>query len=119
MTDGQLELPGMAEPASSASAMVKAAHITLQQLRDLGRLEPRHAVLAELILSLADAIDRGKRSGRASAVAMASKELRETVLMLDPPPDSDSLDASEAARKALADFVAALEEHANTGGVTP
>lgn len=116
MADEQLQLPGMAEPAESASPMVKAAHTTLQQLRDLGRLdEPRHAVLAELVLSLADAIDKGKRSGRASAVAMASKELRETIVMLDPPPDTDSLDASEAARKALADFVAKLEEHANTG----
>lgn len=115
MSDEQLQLPGVAEAAESASPMVKAAHTTLQQLQHLGRLEPRHAVLAELVLSLADAIDKGKRSGRASAVAMASKELRETIVMLDPPPDTDSLDASEAARKALADFVAKLEEHANTG----
>jgi hypothetical protein len=113
VADEQLHIPGLAEPEATASAMVKAAHTTLQQLRELGRLEPRHAVLAELILSLADAIDRGKRSGRASAVAMASKELRETVLMLDPPPESDALDASEAARTALREFMDKVERVAN------
>ena len=113
MADEQLELPGIGEPAAGASAIVRAAHTTLQQLRELGRLEPRHAVLAALILELAESIDRGKRSGRASAVAMASKELRETVLMLDPPPESDALDASEAARKALRDFMEQVERAAN------
>jgi hypothetical protein len=111
--DEQLALPGVGEAAESSSAMVKAAHVTLTTLEQLGRLEPRHAVLAALILELAEAIDRGRRSGRASAVAMASKELRETVLMLDPPPESDALDASEAARKALRDFMEQVERAAN------
>lgn len=111
--DEQLQLPGVGEAPATSTAIVKAAHVTLTELRELGRLEPRHAVLAALVLELAEAIDRGRRSGRASAVAMASKELRETILMLDPPPESDALDASEAARKALREFMDQVERAAN------
>jgi len=93
--------------------MVRSARVTLQALRDADRLESRHAVLVQLVLSLAGAIDAGVRSGRASAVAMAAKQLLETMLVLDPPPEDG--DADQAARRALAEFLATVENAANEG----
>lgn len=115
--DSQLELPGLAASDRAESAMVTAARSTIQALHTLGKLEPRHAVLTQLILSLAEAIDRGTRTGRASAVAMASKELREALLQLDPPPEDG--DAGLEARAELAKLLTALELAANNGGVVP
>jgi hypothetical protein len=74
-------------------------------------------VLTQLLLSLSEAIDGGRRSGRASAVAMAAKELRETLLMIDPPPEDGS--ASEDAARALREFMAKVEAAANNGGQLP
>lgn len=113
----ELELPGMGADGRADSPMVTAARSTIRALADLERLEPRHAVLTQLILSLAEAIDRGSRTGRASAVALASKELRETLLQLDPPPEDG--DASAEARRQLAELMHALELAANNGGVVP
>lgn len=104
-------LPGLEPPKPSDGHMVVAARVTLDALRDADRLEPRHAVLVQLVLSLAAAIDRGVLAGRASAVAMAAKQLLETMIVLDPPPEDG--DADVAARKALADFMADIEAHAN------
>lgn len=115
--DTPLDLPGLDGPREYESPMVVAARQTLAALAELDRLEPRHAVLTQLILSLAEAIDRGTRTGRASAVALASKELREALLQLDPPPEDG--DASVEARKQLAELMQALELAANNGGVVP
>lgn len=115
--DEQLELPGLGEPAAGSSAMVRAAHDTIAQLHQLGTLEPKHALLAQLVLELAEAIDRGRRSGRASAVAMAARELRDTLLMIDPPPEDGA--AGDKAREDLARFLAAAELAANNGGHLP
>lgn len=112
MTD-QPSLPGLEGPAAGGipnGPMVESARTTLAALRSSGRLETRHAVLVQLVLSLAGAIDRGVQSGRASAVAMAAKQLLETMLVLDPPPEDAG--APDAGR-ALAEFMAALEDHAN------
>lgn len=119
MTDqqGQLDLPGLEPPAPHASAMVKAAHVTITALREAGRLEPQHAMLTQLLLELAGAIDRGRAAGRASAVAMAARELRDTLLMLDPPPVDGS--AGDKAREALERFTAAAEAAAQNGGQLP
>jgi hypothetical protein len=114
MTDEQLTLPGLqVNPDRPDTAMVSAARVTLLALRESRQLGPKDALLAQLVLTLAAAIDKGTGSGRASAVAMASKELREALLMLDPPPE-DSDAARDAAAK-LAEFVRDLEAHANNG----
>lgn len=116
-TEDQLALPGLELPAASDSdsAMVLAAKASLAELKRTGALEPRHAVQCQLVLQLAQAIDRGSSSGRASAVAMASKELRETMLVLDPP---DEL-GTATKREQLADFMKLLEHAANNGGQLP
>ena len=112
MTD-QPALPGLEAPASgSEPAMVQAARTTLHALRADGVLTDRHAVLVALVLELAQAVAAGSRTGRASATAMAAAQLRETMLVLDPPPE---VVGAADSRAALAAFVQALEEHANTG----
>lgn len=112
MTDPTI--PGLEVPEAKADdgPMVKAAQVTLAALRESGTLAPRHAVLVQLVHSLAGAIDAGVRSGRASAVAMAAKQLLETMIVLDPPPEEGGA-AEVAARLALAEFVDRLERHAN------
>lgn len=107
-------LPGLEVPADKVAngegPMVVSARATLEELEALHRLEPRHAVLRQLVLSLAGAIDRGVQSGRASAVAMAAKQLLETMLVLDPPPEEAG---SKSAQDALAEFFAKVEAAAN------
>lgn len=115
MTDEQLELPGVVPPAGDHdSAMVSAAKRSLAQLAATGQLTERHAVQVQLVVSLAGAIDAGTRAGRASAVAMAARELRETMLVLDPPPE-DPAEGAEALRR-WEDFMAKVEAAANQDG---
>lgn len=106
----QLQLPGMEPARETDSLMVKACRQTIDALAEAGKLKPQHAVLTQLLLALSEAIDGGRRSGRASAVAMAAKELRETILMIDPP-DDDA--ASDDAAKALREFIERVEQAAN------
>lgn len=113
MSSGQPELPGLELPAAhpSDSPMVVAAKLTLAELRRSGRVGARHAVQVQLVLALAQAIDAGSRSGRASAVAMAAAQLNETIERLDPPDES-----SPELRDRLAEFMATVERAANNGG---
>lgn len=90
--------------------MVRACKQTIDALRDAGKLRPQHAILTQLLLALSEAIDGGRRQGRASAVAMAARELRDTLLMIDPP-DEDA--GSEDAAAALREFVERVELAAN------
>lgn len=114
MSGEQLELPGIVpQVAQHDSAMVVAAKRTLAALENVEVIVERHAVLVQLVLSLSAAIDAGARSGRASAVAMAARELRETILVLDPPPE-DPNEGAEA-RRLFQTFVEAVELHANRG----
>lgn len=113
MSDHQLALPGLEPPSASASAMVKACHATIAALRDTGKLLPQHAVLTQLLLELSGAIDRGRAAGRASAVAMAARELRDTLLMIDPPAEDGA--AGDVALQLLRDFMREVEEAANAG----
>lgn len=113
----QLELPGMRPPVENDTPMVGAAQHTLAALNDADMLGPRSALLVQLTIQLSRAIDAGVRSGRASAVAMASRELRETLLMLDPPPEDG--EAGAEAQRQLAEFMAKLEYAANHGGQLP
>lgn len=120
MTDEQLalDLPGIdMSDREQDTPMVRAMRATLRVLRDDARLRPSDAALVQLSLSLSGAIDGGTRSGRASAVAMAARELRETLLTLDPPPEDVTADAGAKAQ--LAQLMAALELAARNGGTIP
>lgn len=105
------ELP---EDHASDSAMVKAAKATLAQLELHDKLPQERAVLSQLVLALAQAIDGGAKSGRASAVALAAAQLRETILVLDPPPPDG--DAAADANRRLDDFLAKLDAAAERMG---
>lgn len=119
MTDGgQLELPGIdLSDRDNDTPMVRAVRATVAQLREEGKLARADAAMVQLALSLAAAIDGGARSGRASAVAMAAQQLRDTLLVLDPPPEEGT--ASEAAKAQLNVFMRQLEYAANHGGQLP
>lgn len=116
MTDSQLTLPGL-EPATTqtASPLVEAVKASMVQLHQLGKIQPQHQLHVQLALQLAQAIDHGSRSGRASAVAMASKELRETFDRLDPPEEGMGSDAAEK----LAKLMNVLEAAVESGGTLP
>lgn len=107
-----LELPELAARTND-SPMVAAARTTLEQLHRDGLISVRNAVMVQLVLSLAEAIDGGRRNGRASAVAMAAKELREAILILDPPPEGGPVGGEDK----LAAFIAAVETAAQGQGI--
>jgi hypothetical protein len=88
----QPALPGLElEPElGTATALRSAVITTLTALHDDQLLEPRHAGLAQLALELADAVTAGRRSGRASAAAMAAAQLRETLQALPAPMAADA-----------------------------
>lgn len=94
----QLTFPGLdstVQPAGGVSAMERAAGATLTELRDAGLLRPEHALHVQLVMELARAVGTGARSGRASAVAMAAKQLTETMALL-PMPDPEDTPAGGA-----------------------
>lgn len=113
MSDEQLELPGLVPQVERPDgAMVKAAKRTLAALEASGQLVERHAVLVQSVITLADAMDCAMLGRKASyAVAQNAKELREVMLVLDPPPE-DPAEGAEA-RRLFDKFVAAVEAHAN------
>lgn len=84
--DLPLFLPGLelggADLPGGRTALRRAVEQQLLVLAERGLLKPEHAGLAQLTLELADAIAAGRRAGRASAVAMGARELRETLLAL-------------------------------------
>jgi len=71
------------------SPMRRAVIETIRALERERLLEDRHAGLCQLALELADAVTAGRRSGRASAAAMAAAQLRETLLALPAPVAGD------------------------------
>jgi hypothetical protein len=109
MTDEQLplNLPGLEGVRENDSAMVKATRMTLEAWATSGKLLPHHAVLTQLMLSLAQAIDGGARSGRASAVAMAAQQLQSVVQLIDPPDETPG--AGVEALRLLQQFMARLD----------
>ena len=111
----QPAIPGLEVPElhHADSPMVRAAKSTLAELARTGAVGARHAVQVQLVIQLAQAIDAGTRSGRASAVAMAAAQLRETMLVLDPPDELGSADM----RDRLREFMATVERAANNGGM--
>ena len=84
----QPALPGfeLEEPGSGpSSAMRRAVAVTITALERDGLIEDRHAAMCQLALELADSVTAGRRSGRASAAAMAAAQRRETLLALPSP----------------------------------
>jgi hypothetical protein len=62
--------------------MEKAAAKQLESLRGEGLLNASHGMLEQLIMDLARAVGHSAAAGRGSALAMASKELREAMFLL-------------------------------------
>lgn len=115
--DEQLSLPGLDAGRESDSDMVKATRMTLQAWASSGKLLPHHAVLTQLMLSLATAIDGGARSGRASAVAMAAQQLQSVVLIIDPPDETPG--AGVEALRLLREFMDKLDGAAGPRELPP
>lgn len=84
----EVGVPNDAPRTVTESPMLSAARMTLTELREQGLLRREHGAIVQLTLELAQAVAAGVRSGRASAVALAARELRETIAML-PIPDDD------------------------------
>lgn len=110
MDGWQPTLDGLSLPlAGNSSAMEKAALATLRRLDELELLGAEHALTCQLVLELARAVGAGVRNGRASAVAMAAKELREALATLPLP--TGNADAFEAFAEQVA--AAAAREAGN------
>lgn len=87
-------LPGTDPDAhQGASALEQAARRTLTALWEAGSLGPQHALAMQLVIELSRAVDAGTRAGRASAVAMAAAQLRETWQALLPEDSGPTADA--------------------------
>lgn len=87
----QLTFPGL-EPAGGqafTTPLELAAMETLRELREQGLLRREHSLTVQLVLELARAVGRGVASGRASAVAMAAKQLTEAMALLPAPSSED------------------------------
>jgi hypothetical protein len=91
-------LPGLEPPAARDSAMVKAARRTLASLHAIGKVDETHAVLCQQMLELADVVDRGRRQGKASAVAMAAAQIIATYQLMVPETKGGDGDADEWSR---------------------
>lgn len=75
----------------TSSALVDSVYATLRALDAEQLLTATHAATCQLCIELAHAVTAGVRSGRASAVALAARELREALATLPEPvaPPSD------------------------------
>lgn len=87
-TDSPDMLPGLdaiTAPDPGQSRLEAAVIQQLVAMAQTGDIElTRDAGLVMLATELAKAVHAGTRSGRASAVAMAARELRETLMALRP-----------------------------------
>lgn len=84
LPEEQQALPGLEEPTRPEAEIVAAARRSLRALEAVGLLDERHAVLCQQMIELAKVIDAGRRSGRASAVAMAAAQLLATYQAIVP-----------------------------------
>lgn len=85
-------LPGLEAPKMPTGELEAATRDTIRELHALNLLQPRHAMTCQLMIELARAVEAGRKSGRASAVALAAAQLREAFLSLPEPettPDGD------------------------------
>lgn len=79
-------LPGLGEEdrEPARSLLVDAARRSIAALSASGVLDETHALPCRLLLQLAEAVDVGVRSGKASAAAMAAAQLIATYELLLP-----------------------------------
>lgn len=100
-----LPLPGLDPDPKPGGALVAAVRRTIAALERQNVLSERHAATLALALALAQSIDGGAAARRASAVAMAAKELREVLAILEElaTGDDDELDPFDALAKAMAE----------------
>lgn len=85
----QPTLDGLTLPnPAHASGMERAALTTIRRLDELDLLDEADTLTVQLVIELARAVGAGVRNGRASAVAMAAKELREALATLPEVPRS-------------------------------
>ncbi|MBF0808518.1 hypothetical protein E4U03_07835 [Rothia nasimurium] len=70
------------EPSYAKSSLRLAAEAHIQKIKDEDLLTEETYLIAQLTLDLAQVCGVAVAKGSASAVAMASKELRETLAML-------------------------------------
>jgi len=95
----QPTFPGLeiAPPLSGrpVSALEEAAVETLRELREQGLLRREHSLTVQLVLELARAVGQGVVHGRASAVAMAAKQLTEAMGLLPIPTDDAPAESSD------------------------
>ena len=82
-------LPGLDVPNRLEPALLSALRTTFAALDADGLLEPRHAALMQLCTELAESVANAKVSRRATAVALAARELRETLALLPEPAVSE------------------------------
>lgn len=75
-----LEMPDRLEPILTGAVRQTFASLDAQNL-----LEPHHAAIMQLCLELASSVSAAKVSRHATAVALAARELRETLALLPEP----------------------------------
>lgn len=75
-------LDGEFEASSLDNSMLRASKALIRELNDQKLLGPEHVLTVELVLSLSKAIGDAAIKGRASGMALASKELREAMALL-------------------------------------
>lgn len=108
----QPELEGLTPPRASAGALSKAARATVQALEDDQLLEPRHTLTVQLVLNLADALDRDMSRGKISvAMSQATRQLLDAIEAL-PSPDAAQSDEWDELARAFAEADVRARERA-------
>lgn len=103
---GMLALPGLEPDARTVGPLTTAVRRTIASLDAQGVLGERHAASCALALALAGTMDNPRAMTRASAQAMAARELREVLAgLLDLAEGSDDADPW----KELAEAFAAMD----------
>lgn len=78
-------LDGLEPPTQPPGELRKALDETITALAEDGLINETHSALCALARVMADATEAGRLSGRASAAAMAARELRECLEALPKP----------------------------------
>lgn len=105
-----LELPGTR--STSSSPLVDVARAFADALPDLDHAD---RVLVVMVEQLATTIDAAARSGRASAAAMAARELREAIAHLQDRHAAAADDDPDAEFSSFRDFMLAAVERSGEG----
>lgn len=105
-----LDLPG--SRASTSTPLLDVARKLAEQFT--GSTDPGDQVLVVMIEQLATTIDAAARTGRASAAAMAARELREAIKHLQDRATLDDPDSPEAGFADFRDYMTGLVDSSST-----